>query len=176
MSKIKHIYGLLFLLCFLACNTTPKEKTKKKNTTVNIEKEIPKTIINNRYCFLETIENEPIVIDEAKNIVQKMIDSTQLNFTIKEKNVEGVFNFIPAEQDVVKGKFNGSIDTNKQIKAIYVFDSEGETYKQGLIIQLKKDTAFYKLTELSFSSASKTLEIVDNNADFKQLPKIDCKN
>ena len=175
------IYLLVLLFGFLACNTN-SQKNKEANENSQTSNEYSKVIADNniakdlsdaKHCFLKLFENEPIMINGK--VVQRMIDSTQIVLNINNNNVEGVFNYLPAEQDSRRGKFSGEIDLNKKIKAIYVFDAEGATYKEGLIIQLEEDNALIKFADLDFNSTSKELEVSDNDREFDKLPRIACK-
>jgi len=162
------LFLILTIFIVLSACSSDKKKSEKQETVQAPSEKFP----DGKYCFLKTVKNDPIKIDGK--VVQEMIDSTQVYFTKTGKEVTGVFNYLPAEMDSRRGTFNGGIDNKGKIKAIYVFNSEGETYKEGVIIQLKEDRALVKLAELDLIPGQGDLVVTDNENKFEELQKINC--
>jgi hypothetical protein len=71
----------------------------------------------------------------------------------------------------------GQYSRDGKIMAIYTFVQEGETDKEGLIIELKKGSAFVKVAELKLVRGKGTLEVVDNdNEPEESLPEVACSS
>jgi hypothetical protein len=153
------------LFSFYACNTN----NSSENDVVSIEENTSKT--NNQYCYLNTLEGQPIKIDGK--IVQEMIDSTILRFTIENNQVRGIYNYLPAEQDRKIGSFVGDIVKGGKISGLYTFTQEGEQYKEGITIQMEEDKAIVNIAELVIpeKGGKVTFNLQEETITIK---KVDC--
>lgn len=117
-------------LAFLACqdNKTTSETTPKSETKVATSK-----VSHEKLCFLTT--------SGASEIQGKIVqDSLVLNLGIEGNKVSGIFNWIPAEKDVRRGKLLGTKKGNL-ISGKYSFVQEGKEQTQSIQIQLEATTA-----------------------------------
>ena len=164
MLMKKLIVFTLVLFCFYACDTN----NDTKESGIVVEENTPEN--NNQHCFLNTFEGEPIKIDGK--IVQQMRDSTILNFTIEGNTVKGIYNEIPAEKDARIGGFVGDLGKNNEITGVYTFTQEGDTYKHGIIIEMKENEAIVSLVEINITKTENaTTNLIEEALSIK---KVNC--
>lgn len=157
MKKIIFFASFIFLLS--SCNHSANE-----TDSANVK------AISGQYCYLDTYNGEPIKIDGK--VVQQMIDSTILNFTIDGEQVKGSYNYIPAEKDRRIGNFTGELTNKNEIYGICTFSQEGEVTTTGLVIKMDDKEATVTVVEVNISKTE------DNSIQPIEEPitieKIDC--
>lgn len=130
---MKHLTTFVAALMLLAtaCNSGA---TTEENTTPNNA-----TSYDGEHCYLLTVAQEPVKVDGE--VVQEMIDKTELSLSISDTKVTGSYNYLPAETDSKTGTLDGTIDETGKISATYTFMQEGEMGTEEVSIQLAENQA-----------------------------------
>ena len=151
-----------------ACSQNKDSEQSEREQTSEVTE-----VAQHQWCYLKTMEGSPMM--DGPDTLQRMIDSTQLTITIEGMKVSGMFNYIPAESDARIGTFSGTMDSSNRIEAIYVYDQEGETYKEGLILNWNPERVTYELAELFVVEGVPNLQVVQQEgAESGSLPSTDC--
>lgn len=118
----------LILMLILSCNTGKKEKIPVSS---GAESEVEKEVLS--LCFLSTA-------NEVQVENQVLRDSVILKLEIKGKKVTGIYEWVPAEKDSRRGRFEGT-KVGENITGKYDFWQEGIQDTLPINIQIKEDTA-----------------------------------
>ncbi|WP_338792261.1 hypothetical protein [Bernardetia sp. MNP-M8] len=152
-SKIKNI---LFLALFLAScsNSNNTQSTEKQDSqTVENQTKEEETVSSKTDCF----RKETLFADGSG-----MKDIEELNLTIENQKVTGIYNWLPAEKDQRKGTFEGTLEENT-IQATYTFMQEGKTETTSITLVLEDN-------KVTISSSDESLGINTT------LEKVECQN
>ena len=161
MKKLILFAVILINLC--ACDTN---NHSENSNNISVKENYTET--DNQYCFLNTVEQKPIIIDGK--IVQEMIDSTTLYFKINDKKVSGTYEYLPAEQDARIGSFEGEFGDDGKIIGLYTFAQEGETYNNAIIIELNGNETTVSLGEINITKTENaTFDLLEEPIVLKEI-------
>ena len=134
----KQMLYLVTILMITGCNNSKSPNTnnqnpsEKKDTLAAVSCLV---ITPEKLCFMSvTPWKDPI--PEFKNAT----DIIRLEITVADKNVYGIYNWIPYAKDSRIGSFVGVIE-NKRIKAKYVYQQEGGYFAEDIEIELTDTSA-----------------------------------
>ncbi len=162
----KLMFPLFLGLLLSACgNETPAEESSQ-SAAQEESATLPSDLTQ---CFLFTEERDPVVVEG--DTVQRMIDSIKLRLLVKGTSVEGVLDFLPAEQDARRGAFTGNMLGGGNIEAFYEYTQEGMTERVGLIIRIGDDQAEVLLTELEENGTTVSSHALEAP---RQVARVDC--
>ena len=116
---------IFFPICCLFLFACQNQHQKPSQT---IEKPAQKPGSAESLCFLS-------VVGGAKVQGKILQDSLVLKIKIRDDKVSGTYNWIPAEKDVRKGKFDGK-KNGSTILGDYFFEQEGKKQTQPIRIEL----------------------------------------
>jgi len=134
----RNILFFVTILIIIGCNNskTPNSNNRyfseKKDTLAAVpDLSITPVVL----CFLsETPWKDPS--PEFKNAA----DIIRLEITITNKDVYGIYNWIPYAKDSKIGSFVGTIENNK-VKVKYVYQQEGRYFAEDIVIELTDTNA-----------------------------------
>lgn len=134
----RNILFFVTIIMIIGCNNSKSPNSnnqyfsEKKDTLAAVP---DLSITPEKLCFMsETPWKDPS--PEFKNAA----DIIRLEITITNKDVYGIYNWIPYAKDSKIGSFVGTIENNK-IKAKYVYQQEGGYFAEDIEIELTDTNA-----------------------------------
>ena len=89
--------------------------------------------VNETHCYLQVTHGAPVVRDTG--LAPGPVDTLYIRLDILGELVNGVYNWLPAEKDVMKGTFTGTME-NGVVTALYTYRAEGKIAKQEILFKL----------------------------------------
>jgi hypothetical protein len=134
----RNMLFLVTILMITGCNNSKSPNSNNQNSSEKTDTLATVSGLNitpEKLCFMSvTPWKNPT--PEFKNAT----DIIRLEITVTDKDVYGIYNWIPYAKDSRIGSFVGNIE-NKRIKAKYVYQQEGRYFAEDIEIELTDTNA-----------------------------------
>ena len=155
---------LVLTLVTISCKKEAKNELTKNVATTTYQ------IEQGKHCFSTVIEDD-VSSTEEKTTTN---DSLNINLSVTNNDVSGVYNFISNNEKNSTGHFVGTV-SNNIITSIYTYTKNEKEYKEELIFKVEKNQISLlggekiKKNEVNiFADKSKGIYML-------QIPRINCK-
>ena len=139
MKKINYTYILfaIFISIITGCNiqsSSSKESSENKPSNKRDKEVLTSENIN---CYLEVTPYHT----EFNGEKIQLADSLYISVNIKEQNINGIYNWLPAEKDQLRGSYEGEI-INDTANVIYTYYGEGQKNTDQLMFIVSKKSIY----------------------------------